>query len=1039
MSYSPPSSPLNFTFVDGGYSPLSSPLTLAFVVATTQEVYPQSLGETGAVGEPLDVRNRNQFVEPQGVEGTVSYGTANVYNLRQFVEAQGFITSDVGAAIARWTQYVDIDGFVTSEVFAPSAASYPVRLVFNVPREPQAPPLVFNFAFGDGLGVIAQGIAGQVGSADVSNTSLDIRPAGLDSPVVGDPGASNASLDIRPSGFIATTIGAGAAYAQQRVNAAGFVAQQFGTASVVNFLQYVQPAGLLAQAFGSAEAYNFNKEVFVNGLDGFASADGHEVFNYRGIITASGFTSGAVSAPLSVDFWLRRVRPVNIDSAEVGAHLAQLKNRSVQPPSFVATEIGSASVSYLNRSITAPGVEVWSVPPPAVFDPRQFVRPLGFGAAFGTASLRNRNQTFRAPHVFDLEFGSHLVRNKNQEVYLPPAVDFEPADFGQVSIRNRNIEVFPDTIAPTQLRGRHEVYLDDIAVHATAGDLGAVGEPWVSNFNRSLLAEGFDSARPPLWFNTSVRNTAGVARPPGFDAEAFGAHVVTLPKIVKPAVTVFDRYGTPYVSLSPITVAPPGQRTASVSMSARASVSPQRVLASWDVPDAIGAVLLEIRRNIVGVQSFRSATFGSTAVANRNRQVRPFTIIGEYGAPRVANRNQFVSPQGYVDERVGLHWVRDRTSYVRPFSVRGSFGNALLQKFPPDPPGLQAVYPASITAELPRPPTIFDSTVRPPGQNFARFGTPEARTNTILVRGIFEDFVSLTRHSIPIARVVSVPSLLAQDTYGFHGASPLTVWATSTAPGQAINNHGGKRWEPVDFQLQVGVGRPTVSNRNRVVFVSPQGPTTAFGTPFASTRPQRLLTTGFRSDRIGVPSIPNPGAIELLSGIDATEFGVAVVGPYVAPNTTQTVRPAATNGQFGTAWVANFTRYINASGFTNPSFGDPWVSTAPIYTPAEGFDTLATGLTFIAYRVRELPVEGFDSFTDGPTLGEFVKRMRVTSRARSGVTGVTSTAFGQPSVGSAVRSILPDAVAPPPIIPPRIQHKANVAGLQSAIFGAPSV
>ncbi len=1040
MSYTPLTSPITFTFSVGGYTPPSVPLSFQWEVG-----FPQNVGAPGldaaAFGEP-SLANLNRNLPLPGFDAAQFGATLVVPSVELFVI--GFSAGAVGSPVAQYTQTFTA-GTVgdTSATGAPSAFRIEPVLTFIRPATGTAPPLVFNFALGaDVIGVYPSGLdAAAVGAASIDNAADDFRPAGFDAAAFASPLVYNQSQVVNAFGVVSLVFGDLQVRVEQRVFAGGFDAARFTEPTVYNLDAFIPVAGFTATQFGSTSVENFNKTLFVDGRDLGAVGQPTEVKTFLNFLSPAGIAPPAGQVPsVFVAFDIQYINPAPVPGPFFGAPQVTLKNQQLAPFPFTAFEPGTAFVSFKVREVRPTPAEFTVIPLHRVFDPTQRVFPAGMATQqVGAIGISNRNQTLRLPTIIATGITPPQVFNKNQFVFQPFTSFPTGGDVSPIDIRNRNRELYAEGIDSLRMRPFHEARLVAEAVAPEGFDAFSPGSTVVSNFIREMAVPGFDSYSGT---RATVARAALDFRPSGFTATEFGVAYPqdgTLEVFVQtPAQT---GYGTPRASLSPIVLTEVEAVNESAFGAARASVSPIVVTPPWTLSETIGGVQFTVRFNAIAPNSLPTTTFGEAAVSNRNRVLRmPSVVEARPPEPRIFNFVQRLDLQGVNVLTFGLHIVRDRTSRLFPLGAVPPQPSrfATLLKFPPDPPGSQSVAPAGITG-LVGSPVLDDRGIRPPGFDTSRFGTARIQSNTILVTGIFEDFVGETRHLIPSVQVIDHRQTVPFDLHGKPQTQHLTIWASESPPAGAAENHPqSDLWHPPDYTLfpRPGVGTPTASNRVR--FVAPNGiapPEQAVH--LVGNRRQFVFPGGLLSQRIGFPRIPNAEPPQVI-GFDSAEVGQPSVAFYVEPNATQFARPLGFRETHGIAWVSNFIRELGAAGFVASRFepGWPLVSLELPPVPALGFVATQFGTAYADYRVRSRAIDGFEATEFGPSLGDFRRRMRVFARTRAFAAGLADGAVGVPRASTRLQSARAEGFDAAWLFQPRIQATATTSGFDAATFGA---
>lgn len=746
--------------------------------------------------------------------------------------------------------------------------------------------------------------------------------------------------------------------------------------------------------------------------------------------------------PLSVDsfqapapfvaFEIRYMHPLPVQQEQFGPAIVDQQNKELYPATFASTSFGTPFASFKDRAINAGAGSLLIVPIHAVFDPRQHIHQSGqAGGIVSSPAATNRNVELRLPSINSFSPGVARPYSLWQVVLHVEDYQF-PGDVGAATVTNFNKTLYPEGIASLRMRPYHEARLGADAASAVGADSFESGDSVVSNYYRSIPVDGIDAFGGS---RSTVSNAAIGVYAVGTRNDQHGAHeAVDGTREVYPLLPRQDSYGNARASLSPIVVTEVQGVSGAAHAPPRVSVSPLVATPVWAADAITGAALLQIRFNRVEPLAFPSNTPPAPTVVNRNRYVRPFAPIEEFGLHRAVLMRQFVSQSGAAMTYFGAHLARDRTTRITPVGiVEPSTTGATVNKYPPDPPPNLIIRPTGIDGHVPIP-SVIGFSVYPIWSDSGEVNQPRIFSNTIVVPGIIEDHTANTLHTIPSTAPITVLGFSSAG-YGTHDCSPRTIWATYDAPPQAIANNGGA-WSSVDADIAPapGVGEPFASNINREVRPEPTN-NNNIGDASALNKRQVVVAIGFLSQRVPAPKIPNPGPVRIY-GINALELGY----PYAAFAVDAQTQSVICVGIYGSVYapvISNYTRELPIDGVNSEAFGPAFANHELPPFRMSGFDGLAFGdSTDVGHQIRSFYVEGFDGALMGPTVGDFARGLKVIRLDRIRPQWAAQAGFGLVVAGHSSRSVGVTDIAPPPVMPPRLQHTAAASGWSADMIGA---
>ena len=763
---------------------------------------------------------------------------------------------------------------------------------------------------------------------------------------------------------------------------------------VQNARRYLEASGSPMALYGKPMVGYRYRHVAPDGYAG--SAHGTPRLEHRDrVLLVQSFTHVAYGVPL-LTMARRFLEPIGIKPVEYGANHMVGGTRYVRPIGYEATRWGSR-----------------------IIPEAQVLAPLGFAGIFGWPTLENKNQhvapvsirLYAEPQQY---FGLNRVFNSRQYVSMSydPDSDLNPPRWPQWTlIENRNKHMG----ATGWLAGRPGVpQVDNKARPLYPAGVPAPALPeWqkagmVSYRVRPLRLEGLEPPYISSWSN--VRNVARLLKPGGLVATQFGVAKLENRSREFNRIGGFDSawFGYPFIAPrvrelsfeSRYTIAPPRIDLPKVQLHSR-YVEPRgianpevgaaaveihwnRILPRWTLQNLYGFPVVKNLTPEIHARGYTMDEWGDTKVRLQWRPVAPDgTNMALFGKPVIADSRRFITVPGTNALRIGDKLTVTKTG-VPPLATQFIWLDSLDPINHPNY-GHGIPTPNYPESQMGRP-SLQQQVVYVYGIDPAEyFGRPRITANSLRVEpGIFdltvgEPMVSLHR------RALVVRGIDARIAMGKPRMSPHTIYATTEATEQAIQNHPESKLELVRSWAEFGV--PLLQNRRRVLW--PGGfDTMALGRHELNNRRQYVYPKGTLMSRMGWPSLPGDTLIEFYTTISTMAMGTPAVSrpPYVGP---QTVRPSGyADTRFGAHQVELLNRTVLAQGHSSMAMGTmkpgdnpfmwqglrvgPLVPNVP-----QGFNAESFGGAWISHRVRGLAAEGFDSFLCEYDYRAFAQRMRV--------------------------------------------------------------
>ena len=818
------------------------------------------------------------------------------------------------------------------------------------------------------------------------------------------------------------------------LNPSGISSPGFHIPDVSHDIRQIRPAGSIHQRFGESEL-------------GFS----FRIINHQG----NGFNQSATGSP-RVEHGLRYLPLLGYNDERVGTLWISYGKRYLQPTGIARNEITPQNIGG-SRPVVPAGFDatIWGtrITPEAIT-----LRPLGFSGVFGLLSARNYKIYVRPagittyPEQF-LHWGNASLFNSRQYVVMEPDYqnDLNPPAWPQwTAIANRNRIVgtlgeVASRVAIPSINNNARPILPSGILAPSLPEYQKTG--MVTHRVRPLPLEGIEppyfsgwsnianAAKPllpagaihSLWGRPSLEKNRRYFKQVGFESEQFSypiisyairtlsfesRHTISPPRIELPIVKLWTRY------LETFGINNPEVGRASLT------IHFNRMWPKWTLRHYFGDPSLKNVTPEMKTRGRVSEEFGDTNVRLEWRDMQADgSNTALFGAARIADRKQRITAVGFNSLRIG-----DKLVVVRTGAPPESLQWITLDS--PDPINMpDSGYGIPLIAEQVPKPSLQQQVVYVYEPNTqTRMGQPFVSANSIRVEpgvGEFtvgEPFVSLKirqvdAHGLSIGIIVGRPRV-----------TPHTIYAVLEATEQAQANHPARALHPVDSHSVFGSTYVYQPFFDRGVRASGSN-TASLGIASVFNKNIKITCTGFRTQKLGWPTIPGNQDIELFSGILNEIFGVPNVKrpPYFGP---LYVNVHSISGfSSGTPNTDLFNRSIfprgddlllmgrsDYPGYSNEPYAWRFLRIGPLMpTIPEGFDPSLFGTSWISHWVRGVEPEGFESLVLEYDYQQFDKRMRVRRETPApfpkrtiGAHGFRSSVLGLPGIHIGTQYIRPD-------------------------------
>ena len=818
----------------------------------------------------------------------------------------------------------------------------------------------------------------------------------------------------------------------------------------------IYPPGYDGAAFGGANIWNYAKRVLAGAIPPANQYGEPGIWLYTRFVVPGGHKSEAIGSQWASHYLRYVLAAGGSDLLSIGGQWVSHSPRDLAPEGFDAMRFLEAHAVGGDQTISPEGTEMtqWGT---RIIPEGKAVYPQGFAGEVGSQDIQLFKR-FVSPGGFltnadDLRFGQAHAWNLRQ--YIKPILDLDdglsPQGFGQwTAIENRNKE--PGPVGWLSERVGYQFIWNKANPMAPPGIAPPENDSWdkagsVTHWRREVSPPGVDSFDSERWH--VAYNNAVLLNPVGNDAQTFGQPALENRSRMYDKVGNFDTMttGTPMVA----------ERIRELAFESRYSIEPPppplpgvmlhtRYVEYVSAGDfaGTGGHVLDIRWTIITPRwTFHPPEWiGWPALHNVTPEVKTWgSNMEEFGGALVRTQWRRVETTEGDMTQWGRATVRDRRQWAE-FVTLGAPPTML-----PGPkvtkvgglPEQQAARPSGIPPaagqrQVPEP-QLSILFAYPEGINSAKFGTPTAVANSILIEPGINTMTIGAPAVVAQRREVRVGKF--EDAQVFQPSkprvSPHTIYAVMEAPAQAMANH------PVEGRMHYvgygdydykGVGYHSISNRFRSI--RPSGFATSdsvvWPSPSIENARRYISVDGWHSFRRGIPLLPSTQKVKMFHQEHYDSFGDTHVGrpPYIGP---VTVSPYGSAPPLPTGAVVDFYhRTLKPVGLHSLEVGASsdrdtpyqWKSLhvgPPMPTIPEGFSAEQFGIAWVSLAVRDMPVQGWDSFASEYNIDDFEQRMRVSKTPRSrpvqtlSAQGVAPRTAGAPDIRPAAHYIRPDGNA----------------------------
>ena len=933
-----------------------------------------------------------------GVGGIDSYGTGypSVYDLKQEVQVQSVISSSIFGDTAirnnrRFLQPTAIfDGVVEQWAILTNSNRY---------LEPKGFSLQ---GFGDSYtynktpSILLNGIDSlTMGVTDIGYTIRTVVPTGFDRLLLGRPTLTK-TPELAPKSFASSKVSSVfISHGIRTLEVMGLNSQELGKHTAWFRYRYVAGTPWLSSKFGTTNLSHGVRELIAQGF-------------VREVHGRAWISQGT-----------RWLEPVGINKVHPSLHMIG-GSREIKPAGYIATLFGTRIIPENTYAYPQGFAGKWGLTDVKLGT--RYLGAIGFISVgqqpadrWGNAAAFNSVQYIVQEQSFDRDNGLippawsdwTLIENRNKQLNT---TGLNATRFGYNYIDNNATPLLPLGIEPPVCtRDDVSMIAHGVRYLSFDGIDSTIVSDWGVAFNGARVIA------PQGGVNTSVglasvvatrRYYSGVGR---IDSQEFGEPMISYavrtidietrysispPQISLPTIDTW----TKYVDLAGYEVG--GYGTASLSIHFNI------IKPNWVHRDKFGEHYARNLTPELGLYGHDSQEFGVAAIRTQWRNVQAWgDTLTLFGRARIADRKQDIIVRGWRDTVVAQKHTVIKSGAplysVQQISLDGWFD------FDTD----KAVAGFGIDSEetvrsgsylrVPKP-SINQNVLYPDGYIATLFGENKIHTNVIqIVTGI-------AIHNISVNTVVSNKSrqlilgaeetiIKSEVTFGKPRLSPHTIYSTTEALEQAINNHphGGNRHVVDGLRdnykgLEV-FGRPRVDSTIRTIYPkwSNISIKDKISEPVVTLKTRVIKPLSFRRSMFGIPGMPftlqrvtmfdkgEPMSLYGKPDIKHSEYGPKFIG--VAGNNLLKV---------GATQIDFKVRMLAASGHNSLVMGTKKNNDKPymwqglrvgaqVPNIVGGDDMSEFGSSMVSLRIRGLALDGWDSFISEYDTANFKERMKV--------------------------------------------------------------
>lgn len=689
--------------------------------------------------------------------------------------------------------------------------------------------------------------------------------------------------------------------------------------------------GYVSRPQGNGEVYSYFPEFKPTGIDSAEYGIPAVTYLHRELFL-EGFLDSRFGLESDVSFDIRTLFPAGISPPEMADHEI-IGARSLYPEGIQSRGDLNQSwlhkVDYDTQRINYIGFPSLEISEPALYSeyPQCFPFSIPMLTGFGSAEASNRTQ--------------YIITNDIAETQLPPIWGEVFPKFSPY-VYNKNRVIGAQSFGGYTITRWTLVENDAQGISAIGFDASGysgIGGAAVTFKIRNVLPEWGEGESFSKY--NYVRNEKTSIFASGIDDEETGEpHIYSDMQFVSPyEMPSVSAFSSPFVSRSVRTVS---QKTiidhsAYISFNTHVShehrtVSPSSV----GIPDSsfgrAHAFIYDTELKIVSM--LVSNKFGyNTSVRNRTPQIYPWAYdMALWGKPLVGNKYRTITAEGMEQSYYGKPRVSDKIQTVKPTGFyRGKIGKTEIIMYLP-PLATQYIMPNYIGSDV-----NFGApqlnVISPYGKDQAGYGHPSLAGDTIIPKGIpprdygerwgrpsfsgdqwIYPSVFQAGNEEPLEMTPDYQASTA--VHGFHDMQHRTIWCSSSATEQAIQNHEGQ-WTEIDKDLKE-FGKATVTRTGTQYLVKEvDGKSQSrYGSPNVSNWIRTVYQEGRIDTLFGFPEISNGRTLSAY-GIPAGGGSSPSVWHYIPPFSTQYV--SLNTGYHGFKIpkhrIENLHRTVEAEGF----------------------------------------------------------------------------------------------------------------------------
>ncbi|MCW8037950.1 hypothetical protein [Acinetobacter entericus] len=349
------------------------------------------------------------------------------------------------------------------------------------------------------------------------------------------------------------------------------------------------------------------------------------------------------------------------------------------------------------------------------------------------------------------------------------------------------------------------------------------------------------------------------------------------------------------------------------------------------------------------------AAWGKPVLTNVRRPLSPAGIAaGSFGAPKVFNSRQYIKCTGFDSYVYGKPYLIGGVKYLKPSSIAAPAISSTHDIR--DPQYTQYIRPAGMSSKLAfGSAELFPKRLSAKGFSSAVFGSPWVQrspmpkgfdTQIFGTAWVSHHTRTLLANSVEAPLFEAFPTVIFRNRkiYVNSENDPISVFGD-------VGIRNTRRYLTVEGFDAFGMSSwHLVETNRRLIFTKSIGQLSSFGRAVLDNRTLSIRPQGLDAQRFG----DSARAEYLHRRLNLHSFDSAALGKPEVSNDAAVIKPSAFEGEFGQAFISNWTRRLNTVGQVLELFGMATVWHKVRKVEMDGFTRTAFGVPELTHYVRRL-------------------------------------------------------------------------------------